>query len=68
MSAWVVEDELSRTDVSTLRRRLGHMLRPWRGRIVVATMCLVGQTGASSPGPPWSPTGSTPGSAKETGR
>ena len=51
MSVWVVEDELSRTDVSRLRRRLGHMLRPWRGRIVVATVCLVGQTACLVAGP-----------------
>ena len=45
------EDRLTRDDAKHVVRRLRHLLRPWRGRIVIATLTLVGQAGCILAGP-----------------
>jgi ATP-binding cassette subfamily B protein len=45
------EDRLTRDDAKHVVRRLRRLLRPWRGRIVIATLTLVGQAGCILAGP-----------------
>jgi ATP-binding cassette subfamily B protein len=52
--AWgsiVVEETLSRDQSKRVLRRLWRMLRPWRGRIFLATLLIVGQTACLLAGP-----------------
>ncbi len=50
---WSVDedDAVSRADAGRMARRLRQLLRPWRGKVVVAVLCLVGQTGCLLAGP-----------------
>ena len=45
------DDKLARDDAGQVARRLRRMLRPWRWRITLAVLCLVGQTGCLLAGP-----------------
>ncbi len=45
------ENKLTREDASLVVRRLRELLRPWRGRIVIATLTLVAQAGCLLAGP-----------------
>ncbi len=45
------DDAVTRADAGRMARRLRQLLRPWRGKIVVAVLCLVGQTGCLLAGP-----------------
>jgi ATP-binding cassette, subfamily B, bacterial len=53
ISGWGVtdEDRITRDDAGQVARRLRRMLRPWRWRIVVAFVCLLGQTACLLAGP-----------------
>src|SRR5436190_1630590 len=52
MMPWELDDDgFTRGDVGKVARRLRRMLRPWRLRIVVAMVCLVGQTACLVAGP-----------------
>jgi ATP-binding cassette subfamily B protein len=46
-----VEEALSRRDASQVLRRLTQILRPYRGRIAVAVLLLIGQTSCLLAGP-----------------
>ena len=46
-----VEDTLSRRDATQVVRRLAQLMRPYRRRIVVAMLLLVGQTACLLAGP-----------------
>jgi ATP-binding cassette subfamily B protein len=46
-----VDEKLSRDEAKGLLRRLGGMLRPWRRRIIGASLLLVGQTACLLAGP-----------------
>ena len=46
-----VEETLSRRDASQVLRRLTQILRPYRGRIAVAVLLLIGQTSCLLAGP-----------------
>ena len=45
------DDAITRADAGRMARRLRQLLRPWRGKVVVAVLCLVGQTGCLLAGP-----------------
>ncbi len=45
------DNKLTRGDAGQVARRLRRMLRPWRWRITLAVLCLVGQTGCLLAGP-----------------
>lgn len=51
MPAMVTEERLAPEDRSKIMRRLFHMLRPYRGRILLAAGLLILQTGATLSGP-----------------
>ncbi len=46
-----VDERLTRDQTKGLMRRLGQMLRPWRAKIVLASLLLVGQTACLLAGP-----------------
>ena len=46
-----VEEALSRDQTKGLVRRLGPMLRPWRAKIILASLLLLGQTACLLAGP-----------------
>ncbi len=47
----VVDETLSRHEAERVLKRLWRMLRPWRGRIFVSTLLIVGQTACLLAGP-----------------
>jgi ATP-binding cassette, subfamily B, bacterial len=49
--AHAIEEQLSRQEAGGVLRRLGRFLRPWRGRIVLGVVLLVGQTACLLAGP-----------------
>jgi ATP-binding cassette subfamily B protein len=51
MGMHAVEEKLSRDEARGLVKRLRVMLRPWRGRIIVAVIFIVGQTACLLAGP-----------------
>jgi ATP-binding cassette, subfamily B, bacterial len=53
VTVWGVDedDAVTRADAGRMARRLRQLLRPWRWKIVVAVLCLVGQTACLLAGP-----------------
>ena len=47
----VVDEQLSRREAERVLKRLWRLLRPWRRRIVLATLLIVGQTACLLAGP-----------------